>query len=182
MAKKRNEHVVLKRDGSNKMACMHCGDEYALPMPMELWAFGALIKAFGEEHADCDPEPAVVARFAEEARRRVETSQTMTPDQWRASDDTGISSLTIWSVMTGRRVASRAYPRDPDDFGRCHRLLERIPAWRERLPEVAAACPDWAGLVREWPRMTEIYLRDLPTGESAEIYEIMQQLSSRGGA
>ena len=75
-----------------------------------------------------------------------------------------------------RRDASR----DPDDFGRCHRLLERFPEWRERLPEVADKFPVWRGLVAEWDRLTAIYLRDLPTGRSDELFQEIQRL--RGDA
>jgi hypothetical protein len=98
--------------------------------------------------------------------------------KWLAGGDTGISSQTIWSVMTRHPVARVGYPLDPADFGRCHRLLEQFPAWRARMPEVAARHPAWAGLVAEWDALTALYLRDLPTGKFPELYERMQQIEN----
>jgi hypothetical protein len=83
--------------------------------------------------------------------------------EWALSDDTGLSSLTIWSVMTGMPVPGRKYvkahPHDADDFGRCFRLLERFPHWRERMPEVAEKYKGyWTDLVEVWIECEEIYI------------------------
>jgi hypothetical protein len=81
---------------------------------------------------------------------------------WIESDDTGTSSETIWSVMTGRMfLPGRGWrgrtPSDGDDFGRCYRLIAKIPAWRKRLPEVAKAHPYWATIIRDWDRLGALY-------------------------
>lgn len=81
-------------------------------------------------------------------------------DAWIAGCDTGISSKTIFSVMTGRPFMSDFrpdIPHDPDDFGRCYRLLEKIPEWRARMPEVAEKYPAWKGLVENWEGLTAMY-------------------------
>lgn len=88
---------------------------------------------------------------------------------WIASGDTGLSSETIWSVMMGaqqvRGYRRGAYPLDPDDFGRCYRLLSRIPEWRPRLPEVADRYPFvWCGLVESWDELTALYEEEVGTG------------------
>ena len=55
---------------------------------------------------------------------------------WVSGRDTGLSSTAIWRHMMGLDPRDRTwgnevcYPHDPDDFGRCYRLLARIPAWR----------------------------------------------------
>ena len=101
---------------------------------------------------------------------------------WLLSGDTGTSSKTIFSVMTGmtgRELFDRDIPDipyDPSDFGRCHRLLKRFPEYRARLPEVAAKYPEWEPFVREWDRMTALYVRDEPTGKNDELYDLMQKL------
>jgi hypothetical protein len=84
--------------------------------------------------------------------------------QWIAGRDTGISSKTIWSVMMGVEVLgteawSLQYdvPLDPDDFGRCYRLLELIPGWRARLGEVADRFPAWRPLVEHWSELEALY-------------------------
>jgi hypothetical protein len=93
--------------------------------------------------------------------------------------DTGTSSITIWSVMMGRpmpRGRAPSVPHDPDDFSRCHALLELFPAWRGRLAEVAAEHPDWAGLCGAWAELEELYLAERPTGNAPLLYARMRVL------
>ncbi len=81
-------------------------------------------------------------------------------DAWMHGCDTGVSSLTIFSVMTGRNtlgVWSPNVPMDHADFGRCFRLLKKFPAWRERLGEVAEKYPDWKELVEHWSEFERLY-------------------------
>ena len=104
----------------------------------------------------------------------------MKPEEWIVSGDRGMSSETIWAVMMGTRPERPSTPWDPDDFGRCHRLLMAIPEWRERLPEVAAVYPEWTALVEHWDEMVFLYLRDLPTGRCEELYSLMQKLNDEG--
>lgn len=103
--------------------------------------------------------------------------------EWSRSGDTGTSSKTIASVL-GELPWMGAFdpcvPCDPGDFGRCYRLLERMPEWRARLGEVADRYPAWRPLVREWARMEVMYREDLPTGESARLYDLMRELRAEG--
>jgi hypothetical protein len=106
---------------------------------------------------------------------------------WLTGPDTGISSKTIFSVLSERygsqaRFSCPSVPRDPSDFGRCHRLLEAMPEWRSRLPEVAAVHPEWGPLVREWDKLTEMYLEELPSGRCPKLYRKMQALIGRATA
>lgn len=56
---------------------------------------------------------------------------------WALSGDTGNSSRTIAGHMTGNPTESHMMPpSDADDRGRCIRLLELIPEWIARLPEM----------------------------------------------
>lgn len=102
--------------------------------------------------------------------------------EWYQGNDTGVSSETIWTVMTGYPVRRSGVPWDPSDFGRCYRLLERFPEWRTRLSELAEAFPQWVPLVREWDRLTAIYLRDVPTGRSDELWRELEKLNTESGA
>lgn len=107
---------------------------------------------------------------------------------WIVGRDTGISSKTIWSVMmdavpTNPHPFDFDIPHDPDDFGRCYRLLETIPEWRARLREVAARFPAWSGLVDNWSELEEMFLDVVgPTGKdwnleaSRRMYERMREL------
>lgn len=101
--------------------------------------------------------------------------------EWFVSHDTGISSETIWSVMTRWPVSRVGTPSDPSDFGRCHRLLELFPSWRRRLHLVGEKYPAWRPFVREWSDLTALYLRDLPTGSSFDLWEAQERLQIEGG-
>lgn len=103
-----------------------------------------------------------------------------TPEnRWLKGGDTGVSSITIWYVMMGKRMPQDrepGVPHDPSDFGRCHRLLELFPAWRGRMSEVADEHYAWTGLVKEWDSLTEMYLEESPTGRAPRLYERLQAL------
>lgn len=104
--------------------------------------------------------------------------------RWIVNRDTGLSSVTIWSVMMGVKCDSPHVPADPDDFGRCWRLLVLMP-WRSRLPEVAALYQEWTGLVREWDRLSKLYEACIATDEwdreaSKKLFDAMQPLIYEG--
>lgn len=114
------------------------------------------------------------------------THDAITKDQmaWAVGGDTGISSLTIWSVMTGIPSATakrngHSEPLDPDDFGRCWRLLQRFPEWRARLPEVSAAHPHWTPLVARWADLEALWGEETAgksRGTAPRLYALMCQL------
>jgi len=118
--------------GNNSFRCMHCGDEYKLDMSnggLKTWEFSALANGYEKEHANCqEDKDAIADRF-----------KANSPLEWLHGLDTGVSSETIYSVMTGHNVLTCGEgdaPHDPGDFGRCYRLLKLFPEWRERLAEV----------------------------------------------
>ncbi len=99
--------------------------------------------------------------------------------KWVRSWDTGISSLTIFEVLSGHEVFDlkhRDIPYDPADFGRCYRLLQAAPRWRKRLPEVAARHPRWAPFVECWDEMERLYLEELPSKNCPKLYALMRRL------
>lgn len=96
---------------------------------------------------------------------------------WIDNGDTGISSETIWSVCSGLPLPRiGAPPCDPADFGRCHRLLQVMPAWRPRLTAVADRFPAWVALVEVWDELTALYERDAPSGRCDALYARLQAL------
>lgn len=76
--------------------------------------------------------------------------------EWALSDDTGASSKTIARHMMGMDK-SYSYPSDGGDLGRCIRLLDAIPEWRERLPEMAQHSEAWAALVEHWAELEAMH-------------------------
>ncbi len=99
------------------------------------------------------------------------------PIAWLTNGDTGMSSMTIWSVMMGRKSNDPSVPWDPSDFGRCYRLLRVMPSWRQRLPEVAAKHPAWTGLVKAWDELTALYEEELPRGTAPKLYARIKHLT-----
>lgn len=104
---------------------------------------------------------------------------------WITDTDTGVSSKVIWATMLGVPCEPWAgnHPLDPDDLGRCLRLLSLFPEWRARLDEMAAVSPQWAALVREWPALEALWKEEgdgtlrPPRGTAMpRLYERMQEI------
>lgn len=58
-------------------------------------------------------------------------------------------------------------PIDIDEFGKCIKLLDLFPAWRERLPDMVTVSPEWAVLVANWPKLEAEYRAEMD-GKAAE--------------
>lgn len=102
---------------------------------------------------------------------------------WLLGTDTGSSSLTIFSVLSANHAGAAmarcgwpSTPLDPDDFGRCYRLLLAFPAWRERLSQVVTVYPEWGPLVREWNQIEALFLEEAPSGRAPKCYALMKRL------
>lgn len=100
--------------------------------------------------------------------------------RWIVSDDTGISSNTIWAVMMGAVKNDAPWhqfdlPYDSDDFGRCYRLLNLIPEWRARLGEVSARFPIWGPMVAAWDELTALYEADRKHEASDRIHLLVEE-------
>lgn len=146
--------------------CQRCGRGLKFDSgPVGVSTLIGAMDGFAKDHVSCRPN------FTE--------PEIDSADDWINGRDTGISSATIFHVMTGRGTRYHDcydVPHDPDDFGRCYRLLQHFPAWKLRLSEVAERFPKWAPMVVQWDEMEHLYLRDLPTGASRELYDLMQKL------
>lgn len=103
---------------------------------------------------------------------------TNTPEAWLEGRDTGISSCTIYAVMMNVKTPMSRYdvPHDPDDFGRCYRLLGLFPEWRLRLGEVVERFPKWKLLVEHWDELTVMYEFVLQKDDHGRMYKRMCEL------
>ncbi len=124
--------------------CTRCGEGLSVNLPQRMEVIIAVMAAFAKAHSSCvegdyHPKP------------------PMTPEEWAVSRDTGTSSKTIYSAITGRKIDRIGIPYDPDDFGRCYRLLKLFPAWRKELDKVAVLCPRWKPFVEAWDELTALY-------------------------
>lgn len=76
--------------------------------------------------------------------------------RWLYGTDTGLSSLTLFSVLCDDRLHDQAIarlkgeahtPRDEDDLNRCQKLLNLFPQWVSRLDDVVDKYPEWGAAV-----------------------------------
>jgi len=106
--------------------------------------------------------------------------------EWFVSGDTGLSSEAIAAHMSGLGNGKRMdYPSDPSDLGRCLRLLEKIPEWKERISEMAQYSPGWAGLIKNWAEISKSMADevgiDWSKAKSAPItYDMMKLAQAEG--
>jgi hypothetical protein len=77
-------------------------------------------------------------------------------------------------------------PYDPDDFGRCYRLLKLFPSWRAELPKVADVCPKWKPYVEAWDELTAMFEAagwhdetKKPKGDGGRMYNRMKELEKK---
>jgi hypothetical protein len=82
---------------------------------------------------------------------------------WIASDDTGVSSRTLFSCYFHIPITSKSsfgnHPHDPSDFRRCKRFLDTLTPEEKKtaLLNVSAASPEWKALVENWDRLEAMY-------------------------
>lgn len=107
----------------------------------------------------------------------------MTANEWIISEDTGISSITIWAVMTGTVAKPQEcglgkydIPHDPGDFGRCYRMLKMFPEWRARINEVGEIFPKWKPIIAIWGELESLWETESPTGRCPIMYDRMQSV------
>lgn len=100
--------------------------------------------------------------------------------EWLSGRDTGVSSKAI-AMFLGAGVKPEMWstPSDPSDLGRCLRLLEKIPEFKERFAEMVEAGGFWPTFVERWSEMEQSMADevgiDWSEGKSApKTYELMR--------
>lgn len=106
--------------------------------------------------------------------------------RWLFSRDTGMSSKAILGHMMAG-VSDGSYPHDPSDLGRCLRLLEIFPQWKERIPEMAKYGPVWTVYARHWPDLQKSMEEEVGIGwekgrKAPKTYELMHRLEQQARA
>ena len=128
-------------------------------------------------------DPAIAAA----ARQRVSGESdglSSAAKEWLATGFHGISSMTIFKRLTGVKPPSLSHerhPADPDDLGRCRRLLDQVPELQARLGEMADVSPVWQKLVAEWKELCQLMDSEAPEwrggkGSAPKTYERMKEL------
>lgn len=184
---KRDDHMVFK--APNIIACLHCGQSYGMNLPAPVELVSAMSAAFIKSHRTCKKSDKGTAcshcfTFGHATAECPSTKYRGNWGSWLNGPDTGASSITICWVLSGNAfvrpsVIQGNYPYDPDDFGRCHRLLHAIPGWRPRIIEVGVLSAEWKALAENWDELERLYLEELPTGECPKLYARMRALTER---
>lgn len=164
---------------------MACGEHYALALPAPIDVVVAASKAFDAQHYRCwSPAPSLPRCWAclklghdveDHVRLHVHRAE-----DWPTCGDTGLSSKAIWRHMMGGSVHEASAPRDPDDFGRCHRLLAAPWAngWKARMGWMTRY-PEWRRIALAWEELDALYVEERPTGNAPRLFARMRALEVR---
>ena len=118
------------------------------------------------------------------AQRQATPHLSLAATNWLANGQRGISSNTMFSVMTGVDAlgdSSPSHPHDPDDLDRCLLLLHAVPELRAKLPLMAKCSPAWAALVGVWDQLESLHIAEVGLGwtkgnSAAETYKLMRTI------
>lgn len=174
------------------LACLHCGETYKVNMPIPIGLLAALNKTWGKDHRTHK----LTARgklchycltFGHPSAECPKLDYHGDWEAWVRGPDTGMSSLVLCATIVGRAEFARCFPttsnelgthhpHDPEDFGRCYRLLKAIPGFRELVGRAARLGGAWECLVSHWDELEALYEEELPTGAAPKLYERMQQI------
>jgi hypothetical protein len=186
--KKADPHAILKPPGT--LVCLHCGEKYAMALPIPIALMSALMGTFDKEHRGCKVGVRGVAchhclGFGHAPEK---CSLLAYGGDWRAwlhGPDTGQSSKTLCYALAGHLADAKRegnYPYDGADFGRCHRLLAAIPGWRARIGEAREISATWARLADAWDELEALYLEELPTGRCPRLHARISELTRPGAS
>lgn len=112
------------------------------------------------------------------------TREGMGLDAWFSSDDTGLSSQYLASVLSDRGLIENNHPHDPTDFGRCVRLLDAVPELRAKLPRLSDVKHGrvWTAIYEYWAELELLYREESPSGSCPRCYNLMNQIITEAWA
>lgn len=109
--------------------------------------------------------------------------------RWLAHGERGISSDTMFTVITGVDALKdwhKSHPYDPADFSRCRLLLEQVPELKplfvDKMREVSK---EWLELVRQWDNICQTMDEEAPKWRDGEgsycpkTYELIKRAIDR---
>lgn len=103
--------------------------------------------------------------------------------QWLATGEKGLSSETMFEVLSGMKTCEHGYrhPYDPADFARCRKLIETIPAYERRISEMGKISKQWKAIVDNWDKLCAMMDEEAPEwrthkGRAPKTYEFMRKL------
>ena len=98
-----------------------------------------------------DPDVLAAGRLKEE---RLPSHLPAEARRWLVWGEQGTSSLAAFQALSGYRIPGRredaSAPSDLGDLRRCLLMVEAIPGYRGRVPELAALSSQWKALAEGW--------------------------------
>jgi len=108
---------------------------------------------------------------------------------WLKGGEQGLSSCTMFAICSGYLpdylqdcTRPKHYPADPDDFGRCQKLIEAVPevaeANRQLMPTVSTV---WSALITAWTAILSCMEDESPDWRTGKLsaprtYDLMQEV------
>ena len=158
---------------NKKLFCTCCGGEFTLNYPVGIQEMVDKSEAFTKLHTNCKQtwiEPKVDQSKAVQQKAM----------WWIENGERGLSSKTMWNLFMRNKSYAVNHPYDPDDFSRCYKLLEAVPEWKERVPELCTLSKEWKNLADNWDVLTAMYKENVKTNwknyKQIGMYEFMEEL------
>jgi len=159
---------------NQKLICLNCGGEFALPFPLPVDEMTKKIKAFEILHKDC---PVTWKEPVSDQSKDIETRAFW----WFQNGERGMSSEAIWYCCMNKISGRIDHPYDPADFGRCYKLFKAVPEWRQGhyVKLISHMSPEWTNLMKNWNKLTEMYEENVRTDwknyKKIGMYELIQE-------
>ncbi|WP_314190013.1 hypothetical protein [Yersinia massiliensis] len=93
---------------------------------------------------------AVNSICAEYAREPIVITPAMGLGSWLASDEVGLSSKYMASILSSKFVARYAHPNDANDFIRCIGLIKAVPELEDKIPLMYGESHEWSCIAANW--------------------------------
>ena len=138
----------------------------------------AITKELTRQRSTSDVDTALYNKIIEASRliadecqrERTYATPEMTPQQWLESDDVGMSSRYMITVLAnlGFPMPDGDIPLDADDLGRCIRMVEACNL-KSEIPRLFEMGDSWKRIAENWDKLNDLYKKD----NYEEIYNFL---------
>lgn len=171
MTKKTNNLPTHTGFRNEALFCFHCGGSQKLAPPLPVTEAIAAMSAFDLLHSTC-PQSWIEPVATPDGRTEAENVTW-----WLLNGEQGLSAKTMLKRLHDSAMTIREFhPSDPDDFRRCHLLLEAVPQFRQKLGQMRAVSAVWSRLVDSWDELTALLLEQMIKRSDNGMYEKMKTL------
>ncbi|EOA9037777.1 hypothetical protein ACIMS2_005234 [Vibrio harveyi] len=153
---------------------------YTAFRPSQPSLVSAIMTELAEQNPDLGMDAALMNKVIEAAnlvvdecsRDRVYATSPMTPQEWLKSDDVGLSSKYMLTVLAdlGFPADDGDRPHDACDLGRCIRMV-RACGFEDKVEKMRGRGKCWTRIAENWEMLVQWY--DAQKGE--DIYNFLNQ-------